>query len=239
MKKLIYIAVLLAGFQFVQAQEITGIYLIVSQQQIVPLEGLTLPPIPQPTGTLNFIVEITNTGEDDLSPGDSLYFQVLFNNDTLIKSAKLRVTTAPFIKDSVLQFNCPITFPAVLCKQGIKANKLCMQVPMIVIGGVPKQLQNDYCANFTISDEAGIEDIDNLQEIKIFPNPVHDNNLKIESLNEAIDVEIYNITGQLIQKESAVMGNVNMDVSNLSNGLYILKIQNGKNVRTEKIQIMR
>ncbi|MDR0602986.1 MAG: T9SS type A sorting domain-containing protein [Bacteroidales bacterium] len=50
---------------------------------------------------------------------------------------------------------------------------------------------------------------------------------------------MYNITGQLIQKETAVMGDVNMDVSNLSNGIYILKMQSGKNIRTEKIQIIR
>jgi hypothetical protein len=84
-----------------------------------------------------------------------------------------------------------------------------------------------------------IADINSLNTVNIFPNPIRDNNLKIENLNEATDIHIYNITGQLIRTETAVMGNADIDVSNLSNGMYILKMQSGESIRTEKIQVVR
>ncbi|MDR2410598.1 MAG: T9SS type A sorting domain-containing protein, partial [Bacteroidales bacterium] len=97
-----------------------------------------------------------------------------------------------------------------------------------------------FCVEFSAHNipVLSIADASALNAIHIYPNPVRDNNLKIENIDEATDVHIYSMTGQLVQKAPAVMGNVNMDVSNLSNGVYILKMQSGKNIRTEQVHII-
>jgi hypothetical protein len=166
-----------------------------------------------------------------------LYFTL---NDSLVDIG-YAVCSQSFTQSQNLGIIYEIPLIANLLKTGTYANRFCVIVPYVTVGGVRKELglTNFYCAGFTAEAEVGINDIDNLQEVKIFPNPVRDNNLKIENIDVVTDVHLYSITGQLIQKAPAVMGDVNMDVSNLSNGIYILKMQSGKNIRTEKIQIIR
>ena len=77
-----------------------------------------------------------------------------------------------------------------------------------------------------------------MESVKLYPNPVR-NQLKIENLSEATDISIYSITGQMLQSVSSVVGSVEIDVNNLSNGMYFIKMQNGNSVRTEKIQILK
>ncbi len=74
----------------------------------------------------------------------------------------------------------------------------------------------------------GIED----SEIIIYPNPVSDFIILSASLN----VELYNVNGCLILKEN----NTNkVNVSALTEGLYILKVQDNSGIYTAKIQIAR
>jgi len=77
-----------------------------------------------------------------------------------------------------------------------------------------------------------------MKSVKIYPNPIRDN-LKIENLNEATDINIYTVTGQLVRTILSAEGSTEIDMSNLSNGMYFIKMQNGKSIRTEKIQIVR
>jgi len=77
-----------------------------------------------------------------------------------------------------------------------------------------------------------------MASVKIYPNPVN-SNLKIENMNEVTDINIYNVTGQVVRTIPSATGSIDVDMSNLSNGLYFIKMQNGKNVRTEKIQVVR
>ena len=87
------------------------------------------------------------------------------------------------------------------------------------------------------SDEVGVLDA-NMESVKIYPSPVSDN-LKIENLQEATDISIYNVVGQVVRTVNSVMGSVEIDMSDLSNGLYFVKMQNSKSVRTEKIQVVK
>ncbi len=77
-----------------------------------------------------------------------------------------------------------------------------------------------------------------MDQVNIYPNPVLDQ-LKINNLVEATDINVYSITGQLVKTVSAAIGSVDIDVNNLSSGIYIVKMQSGKNTRTEKIQVVR
>jgi hypothetical protein len=84
----------------------------------------------------------------------------------------------------------------------------------------------------------GVAEQDQIYAISLYPNPVSDY-LKINNIIEATDINIYNVTGQLVKKVSAATGSVDIDVNNLSNGIYIVKMQSGKNTCTEKIQVVR
>jgi len=64
------------------------------------------------------------------------------------------------------------------------------------------------------------------QSITLYPNPVSDKlYLKIENHSEDLQYEIFNCVGQLTQKGCVDKGNNCIEVSNLKNGFYLLKVK--------------
>lgn len=67
-------------------------------------------------------------------------------------------------------------------------------------------------------------------ELSIYPNPAN-SILNIQSNNQIQSVELFNIQGQLVAKE----GNVNqINVSNLTNGVYMIRIATDNGVKVQK-----
>jgi hypothetical protein len=54
-----------------------------------------------------------------------------------------------------------------------------------------------------------------------------------------MNVEIYNIVGQQLVKYENISGDFSVDMSEYSNGIYFVRLQNGKSVRTEKIKLVK
>ena len=61
----------------------------------------------------------------------------------------------------------------------------------------------------------------NKTNIDLYPNPTK-NSFVISA--DATQVEIYNITGQLIKSFSNVISNQQLDITNLETGMYLIKI---------------
>ena len=75
--------------------------------------------------------------------------------------------------------------------------------------------------------------IADIQPIMAYPNPVRD----VLYLNvEANEIAIYNIKGQVVQQAQNVQS---MNVSGLSNGIYLLRIVKQNEISTQKIMINR
>jgi hypothetical protein len=83
-----------------------------------------------------------------------------------------------------------------------------------------------------IRTAAVFDENQDLSDIRIYPNPV-ENVLNINASHPIDQLELYNTTGSLVLKQTAVNGSI--DVSNLSSGVYILKLQSGNSVQTHKI----
>jgi hypothetical protein len=76
-----------------------------------------------------------------------------------------------------------------------------------------------------------------IQNVQLFPNPVN-SNLNITNLSNT-KVEIFNVVGQRISAYENANGNLNVDMTAYPNGIYFVKMQNGKSVRTEKIKLVK
>lgn len=80
------------------------------------------------------------------------------------------------------------------------------------------------------------------EEVKIFPNPAQDI-LNIEIIAETlqnIDFKLFNIQGALLKKQIISSAQQTTDISDLSNGMYIIEIrQAGKVLKKEKIVVLR
>ena len=75
-----------------------------------------------------------------------------------------------------------------------------------------------------------INDIDN-NEIIIYPNPVK-NTLFIVGVSENMWMSIYNFQGNMIQRKQ-VQDN-NLDISNLTKGIYLIKFETKSGTITRK-----
>ncbi|MEQ6122876.1 endonuclease [Pseudotenacibaculum sp. MALMAid0570] len=71
-------------------------------------------------------------------------------------------------------------------------------------------------------------------ELHIYPNPTSLNYIFIKN-NESLNVQVFNILGKRIKQQTISNSNQRLDLSNLSNGIYLLKISDGKNTTTRKI----
>jgi hypothetical protein len=86
-------------------------------------------------------------------------------------------------------------------------------------------------ANFTLTKSTLAVIGSKIDQIQIFPNPVK-NILNISNLKSDTQFAIYNITGQLVQ--TGQIKNSNIVVTNLSQGIYIIKIKNNDTELTKK-----
>jgi hypothetical protein len=76
-----------------------------------------------------------------------------------------------------------------------------------------------------------------MEKVKFYPNPVS-NELNITNLKD-INIWIYNVVGQQIIKQENISGNISIDMREYPEGVYFVKLQNGKSVRTEKIKVVK
>ena len=74
------------------------------------------------------------------------------------------------------------------------------------------------------------------KNINIKPNPVTNNfTVTLDESNTSALVQLYNLVGQVVYSEQTNASEINVNVSNLNSGVYMLKInQNGK-VYTSKV----
>ncbi|MEI6821168.1 MAG: Ig-like domain-containing protein [Bacteroidota bacterium] len=87
------------------------------------------------------------------------------------------------------------------------------------------------------TSSAGISENQNNQNVQIFPNPAKDK-LNIE-VSENSKVQMFDINGKQIVLETTVYANQlqSINVSNLANGVYMIKVINDKFVRVQKVVI--
>src|SRR5205085_2471325 len=77
--------------------------------------------------------------------------------------------------------------------------------------------------NFTI---AGVINLDNGQFVKLYPNPVHDKLVinYVIGASSVIGLELYDINGKSVKIESNVRSGTEINLRQLSPGVYFLKL---------------
>lgn len=71
-------------------------------------------------------------------------------------------------------------------------------------------------------------------KFKMYPNPVKDNFVYVSSTQD-LDVIIYNVLGKTIEKKHVSPNNNKIDVSNLSKGIYLIKLTSDQGSITKKL----
>jgi endoglucanase len=83
-------------------------------------------------------------------------------------------------------------------------------------------------------DEEAASNFENTSEFTVYPNPVI-NLLHFPPLSQSGLMQLFDLSGKLIMQENLEPGRKDVDVSNLSNGFYIMKVNVGKEQYIQKV----
>ncbi len=94
----------------------------------------------------------------------------------------------------------------------------------------------------TIKDKtSGTEDLNLTQNISAYPNPVSDNlfvDLELDNLAKTLNIEMINASGQRVLSQdfdNVFKQTLQLNVSNLSNGIYLMNIRTQDGLSTRKV----
>ncbi|MBL7932138.1 MAG: T9SS type A sorting domain-containing protein [Bacteroidia bacterium] len=91
---------------------------------------------------------------------------------------------------------------------------------------------SDALIQITIPQTTQIYEAHIENNLQVYPNPTSDN-LSITNQGEAV-VYIYSVSGALV-KRTRISGNGQLDISELPNGLYVLKLDSGEKTKITRI----
>ena len=89
----------------------------------------------------------------------------------------------------------------------------------------------DTIVNFSAT-EIGINGYQ-LSKVNVYPNPTN-SAFRISGV-ESANIEIYDLTGKLLYETKNINYNTEIDIANLQNGVYFVKINDNNNIKTLKI----
>lgn len=75
------------------------------------------------------------------------------------------------------------------------------------------------------------------ESISIYPNPA--NNVVVIENAENANVTIINMVGQVVASQNVNSNRESVNISNLSEGTYVIRIENGAEVSTQKLNVIR
>ena len=94
------------------------------------------------------------------------------------------------------------------------------------------QLEHDIM-RFPLNQIVSVENVQNDQDIKFFPNPANNVITIQNNLQDFTDIRLVNSYGQIVDN---VVSN-QLNVADLPNGLYFLQFSKGEAVSTQKVII--
>ena len=232
----------------VQAQQITKLLGKTGFQQTGPWVNLKTDTLRATSNFesigMTFGLEFTN-GNTPLNAGDTIFYNGYIAGEGLAST-----DTAMFILTQGLPANEPIEltivvgttmghFGGVISTQDSLSWLTYTATVFRTSQFVVNKTENTtvyYIKRTTTTTPPAISETE-IQSVKLYPNPVS-SVLNIANLKNT-KIEIFNVVGQRVVNLENVNGEQTVDMSEYPNGIYFVKIQSGKTVRTEKIKLVK
>jgi hypothetical protein len=102
-----------------------------------------------------------------------------------------------------------------------------------ILDGSYQQVSNAY--RFTVGDVLGIEDVENAEQLMVFPNPAEDV-VNITAPTNVNKVEVFSLDGKMVKGNNVVGStNVKLNVEDLESGIYVLKVYADRQTHVARI----
>ena len=233
MKKIF--TLLFCGFAFVAANAQQADYEIVSfcDDQGTAITAINL----GPNDDLNPTFIMKNNGPDVLAVADTLWIDVTLAGQT----QPLLYLTGDMLQTFTAGMSSPVggepLFTAAeMAQYQISGTfNLCYELRIAGVTVDPVPANNKKCIDIT-RNVVGIDGF-NAEEINVYPNPAT-NVINVANAENA-QVSVFDINGKLMVSVESASANQTIDASNFANGLYFVRITDGNNVVTKKINVMK
>jgi hypothetical protein len=93
----------------------------------------------------------------------------------------------------------------------------------IIVYAEDTTVQKTYTVYITRENETGISEVSS-HNLKIYPNPVQ-NTLYIQSSSTIEQINIYDISGRMLQTSEVFKTSEVLDISYLASGIYLVKVK--------------
>jgi len=71
--------------------------------------------------------------------------------------------------------------------------------------------------------------------INLFPNPAGDQlNISMDGVNRKTQIKVYNLMGKLVMQQESANSLIQLNISKLSAGIYLVNVNDGKETRSAK-----
>jgi len=151
------------------------------------------------------------------------------------------------VQNSIIQTNTSVEFYAekVHLREGFKttpgAKFKAAPIPCLGGCGNGKALETDTMMVFfsdTIQEQNGLEKVSSALNFKVYPNPSSGFiSVEIEKPNpdETINVILRNMVGQIVHTSVSSSEKIDLDLTNIPSGVYIIEIKTSSETRTKKL----
>ena len=95
---------------------------------------------------------------------------------------------------------------------------------------------NTACLTVHRGSSTGISEVAD-GEVNVYPNPAT-TVINIDNA-EGAQISVYDLSGRMVSNVESASANQTIDASNLAKGMYIVRIANGNNVITKKVNVVR
>lgn len=225
------------GMMNVNAQSIVAIGTPNAQGKLVLWDSLSYKDLdPSKNYDFNLYLVLSNNSAADFVLGDTIGVSLTMN-DAPAFELSLNISKT-WQKDSALVVSLKgLAIPAKMFKEGEYANTICAAVTKAYTNNSYKNVEDrGFCSHISVTfANVGIAE-NEMEAINVYPNPVR-NSLTIENANN-VNVNIYAANGQMV-KTFVANGTTTVNMNDLSNGLYIVKMQGENATRVEKVQVVR
>ncbi|MCX7736703.1 MAG: carboxypeptidase regulatory-like domain-containing protein [Candidatus Kapabacteria bacterium] len=132
------------------------------------------------------------------------------------------------------------------------SGKYTVYVDKVGYGSYSKQINTDYSQNYDLTvdlpiileEPASVDDNQILSGMNVYPSPASDFiNLELIGESGMLNIGIFDLTGNEIMTESLAISQganiIKIPVNNLSAGIYLINVRDGKQFRASKFSVIR
>ena len=187
---------------------------------------------------LNPNAVLVNNGPDVPAGTDTVYLDVAINGMDLgamyIMGSQLSGLTAG--QGTILSGNQALFTADQMNQAGIEGTfELCYTVRIVGAATDPDASNNQACLTINRGD-VGVNEIA-AGEISVYPNPATD--VIYVANAEGAQVSVFDMNGRMVNSVESASANQAIDASSLAKGMYIVRIVDGQNVTTKKVNVVR